>query len=327
MSIENRHHDLMRVWSRLEGTLRARLHDATRARLEGVVREHLDDPNTTPWETVRELAEEALDFQRQHEQEVLESHGLTRVPQRDVSGETLGSARPERIEPNFRTELPERERLRADVLLKIGMRRAAERPDVKRFREERLGGQRVLYDEAVAFISPTWPEEIRDWELADLARWLERDYGWRQDDAAWFVLNGAAPRLLPLNTDVSMLRVSGHEPAHSPSYCEISLQVAPWIPSEVVEKAFVQARDWVRGGSGPGTVSIRKLEVLRFVEDERAEDGRRPTFETLLEKWNQEYPSWIYANYRALSKAYREAYQEVFYPRYQMPSAGIREPD
>jgi hypothetical protein len=331
MNKENRHHDLIRVRSQLEGTLRGELHDATWVRLkdaaqEYLEQEHLDDPDFS-WEDLRTLAEEALDNQRQHEREVLERYGLTGEPKAVSSRIDLRSAKPESFQRIFPTKLPEREKRRADVQLKIGMRQAAERPEVKRFREERLRGQRVLYDEAEAFISPTWPEEIRDWELAELAQRLERDYGWRQDDAAWFVLNGAAPRLLPLKTHVSMHRVSRHEPAHSPSYCEISLQVAPWIPSEVVEKAFVQARDWVRGGSGPGTVSLRRLEVLRFVEEHRTEDGQRPNFEALLEKWNQEHTRWTYANYRALSKAYREAYQEVFHPRYQMPNVESTGPD
>jgi hypothetical protein len=34
--------------------------------------------------------------------------------------------------------------------------------------------------------------------------------------------------------------------------------------------------------------------------------------------WNQKYPHCAYYDYRALSKAYREAYREVVYPHYQM---------
>jgi hypothetical protein len=165
-------------------------------------------------------------------------------------------------------------------------------------------------------------EEITDRELANLARSLERDYGWRRDDAAWFVLTSRPPRLRPLTTRVSM-----HQGAYGPSYCKITLHIAPWIPSEKVEKAFVQARDGVRGVSGPGTVGARRLEVLRFVEEEYAKQERRPTFEELLEMWNREHPRWPYTDYRALSKAYREACREVFYPRYQTPNATRPESD
>jgi hypothetical protein len=306
------------VRSQLEGTLRGELHDATWARLRDAAQDYLDGKET--WEDLRELAAEALDNQRQHEREVLERHGLTREPKEVASRIDLRGSKPERFESIFRTKLPEREKLRADVLLKIEMRQAAERPDVERFREERLGGQRVPYDEAEAFISPSWPEEIRDGELAELAQLLERDYGWRQNEAAWFVLNGAAPRLQPLITRVSM-----HQSKDRPSYCKIALQVAPWISSEVVERAFVQARDQVRGDSGPGTVGERRLEVLGFVEEEHAKRGQRPSFRELLQMWNQEHPHWAYTDYRALSKAYREAYQEVFHPSYWMPGAGNRE--
>jgi len=114
---------------------------------------------------------------------------------------------------------------------------------------------------------------------------------------------------------------------YGPSYCKITLHVAPWVRSGEVEKAFVQARDQVRGGSGPGTVGEQRLGVLRFVEEERSKHGRRPNFETLLQMWNREHPHWAYSGYQALSKAYREAYQEVFRPRYQMPNAGSPRPD
>ena len=165
------------------------------------------------------------------------------------------------------------------------------------------------------FISPGLREEITDRELADLARRLERDYGWRRNDAAWFVLTNRPPRLRPLTADVSM-RESMY---YGPNHCKMTLYVAPWVPSEVVERTFVQIRDQVRGHSAPGTVGEKRLEVLRFVEEQRAKSGQRPTFEALLQKWNQEYPHWAYADYRALSKVYREAYQEVVYPNYQMP--------
>jgi hypothetical protein len=277
------------------------------------VQHYLDYPEQTSWETVRELAEEQLEFQLALEREVLEERGLTGEPKEDASKVGLGRSKPERFEPIFTTKLPERERLRADMLLKIGMRKAAQGPDVKRFRHERLGSERVHFDEAEAFISPGLSEDITDQELADLARRLERDYGWRRNEAAWFVLNGAAPRLRPLTTRVSM-----RQGKYAPSSCEITLQVAPWIPPEEVEKAFVQARDAVRGG--PGTVGKRRLEVLRFVEEEYAKRERQPTFEELLPAWNQEHPHWPYTDYRALSKAYREARKEVVYPEYHLPS-------
>jgi hypothetical protein len=155
---------------------------------------------------------------------------------------------------------------------------------------------------------------IKDQALADLGDKLRKHYGWHQDDAAWSVLTGEPPTLRPLA--VSFL---DNASVYGPSYCELTLRVAPWIPSEEVKKAFVQARDRVRGGSGPGTVSEQRLEVLRFVEEKRAQSTRQPNFEALFEVWNQKYPQWSYGDYRALSKAYREARKEVVYPEYHLP--------
>ena len=188
---------------------------------------------------------------------------------------------------------------------------------MKRFRAERLGGQLLLYDDTYAFISPGLHDEIRDGELAQLAYQLERDYGWRRNDAARFVVSGTPPRLRPLTADVSMHM----SPQYGSSHCEITINVAPWVRPEVVERAFVKLRDQLRGSSGPGTVGERRLEVLRFVEEQRAQHRHRPNFEELLQMWNQKYPHWAYDDYRALSKAYREAYREVVYPKYQMPGA------
>ena len=314
MNEENRHQDFIRVRHQLQGTLREKLHDATWARLRSAVRDYLDGKDT--WEDLRGLVEEALIFQREHARELREMWGLSEKPGEVSSEGVEEAAKPKEFRRDIAIRLPERERRRTDVLLKIGMRQAAERPDVKRFRKERLGGRRLYYDEAEAYISPGWPEEIIDWELADLAWRLERDYGWRRDDAAWFVLTSRPPRLRPLTADVFM-----HESVYGPSYCKITLHVAPWIPSEEVEKTFVRMRDQVRGGSGPGAVGQQRLEVLRFVEEQRTEHGRRPNFEALLQIWNQEHPHWVYADYRALSKAYREAYQEVVCPKYQSPGA------
>jgi hypothetical protein len=233
------------------------------------------------------------------------------------SGSAADTPRRSSFRPGFAIKLAERESKRADVLLKISMRQAAERPDVKRFRNERLGGQRLFYDEAEAYISPGMDGEITDRELADRGRRLKRDYGWRRDDAAWFVLAGSTPRLRPLAVNGSM-----HQSRHGPSYCKITLEVAPWVRSEEVKKAFVQIRDQMRGGSGPGTVSEQRLEVLRFVEEERSKPGQRLNGTNLVEMWNREYPHWSYANYRAFLKAYRK---EVIYPEYHLPSSPLCE--
>ncbi len=256
-------------------------------------------------------AKDFLEYQQALELEILPE------PEEDGEGDTDAGPRgssPTEPQLPFTVELPEREQARANVLLEIQMRQAAEHPDVDDFRRRRLGDRLLSAEEAETYFTPGRRETISDSELANLGRRLKRDYGWHRDDAAWFVLTGEPPTLRPLAAsffdNVSM---------YGPSYCELTLRVAPWIPAEEVKKAFERMRNQVRGGSGPGTVSEQRLEVLRFVEGERAKHGQRPNFEVLLQRWNQKYPHWSYADYRALSKAYREARKEVLYPKYHSP--------
>ena len=299
----------------MEGAL-GRFAEATWIRIldSGLVREYLDDNSEESWTALRQYAEELLEFERSLERELREKHGMSeKQGQSDTEGvlNGLGSGR---LQPVFEVRLPAREQKRAGVLLEIQVHLASEHPGVVRFRRERLGGRLLSADDAEAYFTPRVRTSISDRELAALGDRLKKDYGWHRDDAAWFVLTGESPTLRPLA--VSFFDTVSK---YGPSYCEITLHVAPWVPSEEVEKAFVRARDQVRGAEGPGTVGEQRLEVLRFVEEQRAKHERRPNFEALLQMWNHEYPHWSYADYRALSKAYREARKEVIYPEYRPP--------
>ena len=199
------------------------------------------------------------------------------------------------------------------------MRQAAEHPGVKDFRNRGLGGRLLSAEEAEAYFRPPPQQSIADEALADLARRLKKHYGWHQDDAAWFVLTGDDPTFHPLG-------VSFHDGAseYGPNHGEITLHVAPWMPAGEVKKAFLEARDQMRAGAGPGTVSKQRLEVLRFVEEESAKSGHRPPFPALWEVWNQRNPRWAYGDYRGLRSAYYEARKEVLYPDYHPPNRESR---
>jgi hypothetical protein len=297
----------------LEGSLRGKFLESHWTRLQrDAVRDYFND--LLSWDELKRLAKDSLDFQRESEREVLEMHGMLEESENDDSDSDGGRQRRSGFAPTFDIELPKREQKRAAVLLEIQVQQAAEHPDVVQFRSEYLGGRLLSAGDAETYIAPGPRGEITDRALARIGRRLARDFGWHRDDAAWFVLTGQPPALRPLAVDAFMT-----ESIFGPSYCRITLHAAPWVPPEVVERAFVQMRDQVRRGLGPGTVGEQRLEVLRFVEEERAKPGRRPSFEALLETWNRKYPHWAYADYRALSKAYREARQQVVYPEYAHP--------
>jgi hypothetical protein len=314
MSDKNRHQEI-KIRRQLEGSLRERFHETFWEELQQYVHEHLDEELEFP--ALRDLAEEKLEVQRKHEREVLEKRGLLEEQppdgSEDYSGHS-GHSDVREVSPVFSIELPKREQKRADVLLEIQMRQAAKHPDVEDFRDRGLGGRLLFAEEAEAYFRPGTRGSITDEGLADLAQRLRKYYGWHPHDAAWFVLTGDAPTLEPL-------AASFHHSVsvYGPNYGEITLHAAPWVPADEVKRAFLEARDRMRAGAGPGTVSKQRLEVLRFVEEERAKRQQQTPLTTLFEAWNQREPHWAYADYTAFSKAYREARKEVLYPDYRLP--------
>lgn len=300
----------------LEGSLRGRFAEETWNKMlrDGVVRDHLNGVEGWDLEDLKQYAKEALESQRRLERELREKWGMSEEPKDEASGDDSDDSKTESVRPVFDIELPEREQRRAAVLLEIQMRQAAEYPGVESFRRERLGGRLLPASEAETYFTPHPGEAISDGELADLGQRLKECYGWHRDEAAWFVLTGELPTARPLG--VSFFRSQSW---YGPSYGEITLRAAPWVPAKEVKKAFERMRDQVRDGLGPGTVGLHRLELLRFVEEEHAVRGGRIGGPTLLEMWNQEYPHWSYGDYRALLKAYREARQEVIYPKYHSP--------
>lgn len=312
MRAKNGHFDYSDVRRRLEGSLKSKFKEATWKRMleSGMVRDFVD--GNEDWEDLRGYADEAMNYQRELAQELLpeleeaekEAAGL---------GYAGGGEAGSRCQATFTIELPRREQKRASVLLEIQMRQAASQPDVERFRNERLGGRLLCAEEAETYCSPG-VRRTTDEELAELGQRLGRYYGWNENDAAWFVLTGEAPTLHPLAASFFM-----NKSIYGPSYCELTLRVAPWVPAEEVKRTFLRMREQVRDGSGPGTVGEQRLEVLRFVEEERAKLGQWPGSEILLQTWNQEHPHWSYPDYRSFLKAYREAHREVLYPEYHTP--------
>lgn len=270
------------------------------------------------FQALRDLGEEKLELQHKHEREVLETRGLSKEDANDDSEKDSGGPGPRRLPLAFSVELKKRERLRAAVLLEIRMRGAAEHPDVKDFRDRGLGGRLLSADEAEAYFRPHPRQSIADEALADLAQRLEKYYGWHRDDAAWFVLTGDPPTFRPLAASFR-----NRNSIYGPSYGEITLHVAPWIPAAEVKQAYLQAQNMVRGGEARGVVSEQRLMVLRFVEKERAKREQQTPLKALFELWNQKHPRWAYADYTAFSKAYRVARSEVLYPAYFFP---LREP-
>ena len=92
-----------------------------------------------------------------------------------------------------------------------------------------------------------------------------------------------------------------------------------WISAEPVEKNYRSAQRRMLTKSNHA-LSLRRLAVLRFVEEATRDEGKRPPFAQLLPRWNEQHPAWRYKDFRGLAQAYRETLKEVAYSRFRIPN-------
>ncbi|WP_273843172.1 hypothetical protein [Rubrobacter calidifluminis] len=167
-------------------------------------------------------------------------------------------------------------------------------------------------------------------ELRKACNWFAEEYGWEEEAAARFILTGEPPHANQIR--VNQIRVTYELTNKSgasiqPSRGErvlgrIILEASPAVPPEAVECVYRNAQRKVRG-KHYRPLSLRRLEVLKFVESHTDKNGNRPPYEALWRLWNERNPDWSYASYRSFAKAHREALRELRSAPSPIPSLTI----
>ncbi len=141
--------------------------------------------------------------------------------------------------------------------------------------------------------------------LEMLGGWLAQKYPWKNvGDAAVFLVSGRPPRLSdPLSATVDV--ATG----------VYSVSFLPWISEETVTRAYRDLQTF----RAPGDKTIR---VLRFVSGQVDEEGHRPTWEKLLDRWNAAHPDEKYGDKGALYKAYARAIEALIPPYLPLREGG-----
>jgi hypothetical protein len=157
-------------------------------------------------------------------------------------------------------------------------------------------------------VANIWPGSVLD-ELRRRSSRLARMYGWEEEDMVWLVLTGETPRLGALALKVR--KTAGN-------LTTITLTAASWVSAETIEKNYqnVQRQVLVKGNYA---LSLRSIAVLRFVEKNIRERGKRPPWRELLDHWNRERPEWRYQDYRGLRQTYYRTLDAVAYATVRLP--------
>jgi hypothetical protein len=161
-------------------------------------------------------------------------------------------------------------------------------------------------------------------ELHDLSTLLVELYGWREEEAGWFVLTGETPYIDPIAVSASLL--TGYR--HSPPVWTVTMEVAPWVNAKTVTRIYREVQKQILQGDNSGT-KLRNVAVLRFVTGQTATHGGRPSWRVLLERWNRRYPEgheWHYTKtadpnqrVRNFKRDYDRAKKVVMDPDHKFP--------
>jgi len=204
-------------------------------------------------------------------------------------------------------ELGEYERQRKRAATKVLARYVALNEDaqgnkvIANFRQRWLNGNLLAPEQARAFLGkPTAASAA----LRGLASWWAKVYGWEQEDMAWTILTGEAPRLESL--DVRVLY-------HGLRPTRIVMTAEHWLPAEAVERNFKETQRRLLGGDRRRP-SVRSLAVLEFVEDQIRSEGTRPSWRELLRRWNAQFPNWSYEDAANFHRVYHRALGKVVHP-------------
>ncbi len=112
-------------------------------------------------------------------------------------------------------------------------------------------------------------------ELRQVGEKLSERYRWQSAQAVWFVLTGAVPAVPALTVTRTFPSSMYHQDTL------ITIEAAPWVSSERVEKAFRSAQIKTMGTKGNRRPSKKNLRLFRFVNERieplgLLEEGKRP---------------------------------------------------
>ncbi len=196
-------------------------------------------------------------------------------------------------------------------------------PEVVSFRNNRLGGRTSAPEvtgEQIAALS-----EGALHELYDLVRSLAVRFSWDEKDAAFFVVGGVIPPVLPVVARVERRDLLDEWPDDQASgalrtMATITLQVEPWVNDETVVAAYRSLqRDMM--GKHRKQVESREIEVFRFATRRLDPHGRPPTsWADLAREWNSEHADdgWAYVDLYDFKAAYRRVRRRLLNEDYRV---------
>ena len=206
----------------------------------------------------------------------------------------------------------------AEAFSEVAVALAEQRPDVRNFRRSYLRDGLLTIEEADAFLDgrvtgrstldQSTTVRIR---FDRFAGTLARFYGWRERDAAHFVLTGREPEYRPVRVAVGFGESIRD---HVPNTARVVITSDVWVDAREVERVFRTAQRQLLGGDNRKKPD-KVLEAVRFVARQIREHGYPPPWRELLRTWNRTHSESPYKSHNAFVNAFKR----FVHPEYNRP--------
>lgn len=154
-----------------------------------------------------------------------------------------------------------------------------------------------------------WPGSVLDSVRSFCSHWA-RIYGWPESETVLWFLSGRPPSLKPLSGKVSYRKGSP---------LRVTLEIQPWVSAETIYRNYRRWQKQIHGDNyrNPG---LRSLRIVRFVEHSIRQEGKRPSWQTLLERWNAAHSAKEqFSNRSNFARAYRDTIDKLLHEPFIMP--------
>jgi len=161
-------------------------------------------------------------------------------------------------------------------------------------------------------------------DLANLGESLAQEFGCVQQVAILFVLTGLPLVVQPISVGATVEDSYGVYRYHRGT---ITLKIEPWVSADSVLRTYRQLQQQLFGHPNHPIRSERLLELFRFVTHEMQivrnsekywdHEVVRPTWQELLDRWNQAHPSNIqYPHLSNFVRDYHRVKLSILLPAY-----------
>ena len=148
--------------------------------------------------------------------------------------------------------------------------------------------------------------------LREVSFQLVKEFGWSEDQAAWWVLTGLAPTSRPIEVEPLGLWRQDCRRLH------LRITIEPWVSPTTLLGVYRYMQQKSMGRQSH-RFSVRNLQLVDEVSEFIHQNDPMPSWRTLMGMWNQAHPDLAYDSPQRFHRDYMRTIRNLVYPTYHWP--------